>query len=63
MGSKKWLSVLPRIYKKHVCNSPSDADVHLERWSIPMIGPQFPSLTLKIVEHSHYLPVGKPAYW
>ena len=45
------------MYKKHACNSPSGGDLHLERWSIPMIGPNFPPLTLKIVEHSRYLPL------
>ncbi len=51
------LSVLPRMYKKYMCNSPSGGELHLERWSIPMIGPKLPPLTLKIVEHSRYLPV------
>ncbi len=54
--SEKLLSVPPRIYKRHVCNSSSGGDLHLERWSIPMISPKFPPLTLKIVEHSRYLP-------
>jgi hypothetical protein len=39
-----------------VGNSPSGEDLQLERWFIPMIGPKFPSLTLKSVEHSRYLP-------
>jgi len=55
--SEKLLSVPPRIYKRHVCNSSSGGDLHLERWSIPMISPRFPPLTLKIVEHSRYLPI------
>ena len=55
--SEKLLSVLPRMYKKYMCNSPSGGELHLERWSIPMIGPKLPPLTLKIVEHSRYLPV------
>src|SRR5437899_1613103 len=54
--NEKLLSVPPRIYKRPVCNSPSGADLHLERGSIPMIGPKFPPLTSKIVEHSCYLP-------
>src|SRR5438876_5768837 len=55
--SEKLLSVLPRMYKKYMCNSPSGGELHLERWSIPMIGPKLPPLTLKIVKHSRYLPV------
>jgi hypothetical protein len=40
-----------------MCNSPSGADLHLERWLIPMIGPKFPHFGLKIVEHLRYLPI------
>ena len=47
-----------REFTRGVFNIPSDADLHLERRSIPMIGPKFPHFTLKTVEYSRYLPVG-----